>query len=148
MSISVEFQKRIRELVDETELKRIDIATKGNFNYHALSNAIVHGILPTTPTLVKMANYFNVSINYLLGKTNSNDFVENANVPFKTRFEELCREKGVTHYKVALDCFFDKSNISHWLSKDYLPTLNILNMLCNYFKVSPDYLLGRSDFKN
>ena len=147
MAISTEFQKRINEIVDESELKKVDIAKVGKFDYRSLSNALVYGIIPTTSTLIKMADYFNVSMDYLLGRNNKNDFVLGTNTSFKDRFEELCREKGVTHYKVSHDCFFDKSNISRWLTKGYLPTLEILDMITKYFNVSLDYILGRSEFR-
>ena len=148
MPILTTFQKRINELVSETDLKNADLAKAGNFDYRALSNALVYGITPTTSTLIKMADYFNVSMEYLLGRTEKNDYIESSNESFQFRFEKLCEEKGVTHYKVSQDCFFDKSNISRWLSKGYLPTLEILDMITKYFNVSIDYILGRSDFRN
>lgn len=148
MPISASFQKRINELVSETYLKKADVAKAGNFDYRSLSNALVYGITPTTSTLIKMADYFNVSIDYLLGRTEKNDYIEKSNETFQSRFENLCNEKGVTHYKVSQDCFFDKSNISRWYTKGYLPTLEILDMITKYFNVSIDYILGRSDFRN
>ena len=148
MPISTTFHIRINELVAETDLKKADLAKAGNFDYRSLSNALVYGITPTTSTLIKMADYFNVSMDYLLGRTDKNDYTESSNTTFQERFEKLCLEKGVTHYKVSQDCFFDKSNISRWLSKGYLPTLEILDMITKYFNVSIDYILGRSDFRN
>lgn len=148
MPISTTFQKRINELVAETDLKKVDLAKAGNFDYRSLSNALVYGIIPTTTTLIRMADYFNVSMDYLLGRTDKNDYTESSTITFQERFEKLCEEKGVTHYKVSQECFFDKSNISRWLSKGYLPTLEILDMITKYFNVSIDYILGRSDFRN
>lgn len=148
MPISTKFQKRINELVSETDLKKADLAKAGNFDYRSLSNALVYGIIPTTSTLIKMADYFKVSMDYLLGRTEKNDYIESSNENFQVRFVKLCKEKGVTHYKVSQDCFFDKSNISRWLAKGYLPTLEILDMITKYFNVSIDYILGRSDFRN
>ncbi len=147
MPISTNFQKRINELANDSELKKVDLAKAGHFDYRSLSNAMVYGIIPTTTTLIKMADYFKVSMDYLLGRTDKNDYTEPLNISFQDRFEKLCKEKGVTHYKVSQDCFFDKSNISRWLSKGYLPTLEILDMITGYFDVSIDYILGRSDFR-
>lgn len=148
MPISTMFQKRINELVSETDLKNVDLAKAGNFDYRSLSNAIAYGIVPTTSTLIKMADYFKVSMDYLLGRTEKNDYIESSNEAFQERFVKLCKQKGVTHYKVSKDCFFDKSNVSRWLAKGYLPTLEILDMITQYFNVSIDYILGRSDFRN
>ena len=96
MPISTVFQKRINELVSDIDLTKVDLAKQGNFDYRSLSNALVYGIVPTTTTLIKMANYFNVSIDYLLGRTNINNYVETSNSTFQERFEKLCEEKGVT----------------------------------------------------
>ncbi len=148
MPISSTFQKRINELVAETDLKKADLAKAGNFDYRSLSNALVYGITPTTSTLIKMADYFKVSMDYLLGRTDKNEYIESSSETFQVRFEKLCEQKGVSHYKVSQDCFFDKSNISRWLKKGYLPTLEILDMITKYFNVSTDYILGRSNFKN
>ena len=148
MPISTAFQKRINELANETDLKKVDLAKAGNFDYRSLSNALVYGIIPTTSTLIKMAEYFKVSVDYLLGRTERNDYVESSNENFQARFERLCKEKGVTHYKVSQECFFDKSNVSRWLTKGYLPTLEILDMITKYFNVSIDYILGRTDYRN
>ena len=148
MPVSSEFQKRINELVEDADIKKADLAKEGKFDYRSLSNALVYEIIPTTPTLVKMADYFHVSVNFLLGRTDKNDYIESSKATFQERFENLCREKGVTHYKVSRDCFFDKSNISRWLSKGYLPNLEILDMIAKYFNVSIDYILGRAYFKN
>ncbi len=147
MPISTKFQKRVNELVDDANLKKVDLAKLGGIDYRSLSNAIVYGIVPTTSTLIKMANYFKVSMDYLLGRTDINEYIELSNTTFQERFEKLCKEKGVSHYKVSQDCFFDKSNISRWLSKGYLPTLEILDMITKYFNVSIDYILGRSEFR-
>ena len=106
-------------------------------------------IIPSTQTLIKIADFFDISINFLLGKTDIEDFYKSSSpASFLPRFESLCSEKEVTHYKVAADCLFDKSNISRWISKGFLPELEILELLCDYFNVSPDYLLGRTEDKD
>ena len=146
MPTDTKFQKRLLELVEETEMKRVDIAKAGNIDYRALSSALIYGIIPTTKTLIKLANFFNVSMSYLLARSENNDYLKPASqATFKERFELLCKQKGVSHYKVAQDCFFDKSNINGWIYKGYIPALEIIDILSNYFNVSIDYLLGRID---
>ena len=149
MAVSAKFQKRITQLVDDTDLSKSEVRNKINIGSSAFSNALIYGILPKPRTLIKIADYFDVSIEYLLGETNKNDFIPSIEKPdFHTRFAMLCNEKGVTHYRVGNDCGFDKSLISKWFTIGYLPSLDTLQLLCDYFKVSPDYLLGRSDYKN
>ena len=149
MSLSKKFQQRFRELITDYDYKRSDIVRLIPINQCTLSNALSYGIVPSTKTLIRVADFFNVSINFLLGKTEENDFIKaEKTATFISRFESLCLEKKVSHNKVANDCSFDKSNISRWFSKEYTPELEIVELLCDYFNVSPDYLLGRSDYKN
>ncbi len=149
MAISFEFQKRISQLVDDSDYTRAELRSMLHVSSNSFTNAIIYGIVPTPKTLIKIADYFEVSLNYLLGKVDSNDFSPNvAPKTFEERFNELCRERSITHYKVAMDCAFNNSLIVRWFQKGYLPSLEILEILCDYFDVSPDYLLGRSDFKD
>ena len=149
MAISLSFQKRFNEILEESCYTRKELAKLIPISQSTLSNVLTYGIIPSTKTLVKIADFFETSINYLLGKTDVEDFYKNSSpANFLSRFESLCAEKEVTHYKVANDCLFDKSNISRWISKGFLPELEILELLCDYFSVSPDYLLGRTDYKD
>lgn len=149
MSISLSFQKRFKSLLEESDYSRSEIAKLIPLSQSTLSNALTYGIIPSTKTLIKIADFFDISINVLLGKTDIEDFYKSSSpASFLSRFESLCSEKEVTHYKVAADCLFDKSNISRWISKGFLPELEILELLCDYFNVSIDYLLGRTEDKD
>ena len=149
MSISLSFQKRFKSLLEESDYSRSEIAKLIPLSQSTLSNALTYGIIPSTKTLIKIADFFDISINFLLGKTDIEDFYKSSSpASFLPRFESLCSEKEVTHYKVAADCLFDKSNISRWISKGFLPELEILELLCDYFNVSIDYLLGRTEDKD
>ena len=149
MSISLSFQKRFKEILDESDHKRSELVKLIPISQSTLSNALTYGIIPSTKTLIKIADFFDISLSFLLGKTDNEDFYKSSSpASFLSRFETLCSEKEVTHYKVANDCLFDKSNISRWISKGFLPELEILELLCDYFNVSFDYLLGRTDYKD
>lgn len=149
MAISSQFQKRLSDLVNDNELVRAELSAVTQINSVTLSHALAYGIVPSTKTLVKLADYFEISLPYLLGEVQTNDFVKSDSpTTFQIRFEQLCKENNLTHYKVSRKCYFDKSNISRWLSKGYLPTVEILKLLCELFKVSADYLLGRTDYRN
>ena len=149
MSISITFQKRFNSIIEESDYNRRELAKAIPLSQSTLSNALTYGIVPSTKTLVKIADFFDISINFLLGKTDIEEFYKSSSpASFLSRFESLCSEKEVTHYKVATDCLFDKSSISKWFSKGFLPELEIIELLCDYFNVSPDYLLGRTEDKD
>ncbi len=149
MSISNIFKIRITELVEDCEVNKSELPKLIGIDYRSLSNSLNYGIIPSPRILIRIANYFNVSIKYLLGTTDDEYFNQaTAQSDFKTRFDFLCKEKEVTHYKVSKDVHFDQSYITRWFNKNYLPSLELLELISDYFKVSVDYLLGRTDDRN
>lgn len=60
--------------------------------------------------------------------------------------QELIREENTTNAKVAKAIGVDKSLISYWVKGKSQPTADNIIKLCEYFNVSADYLLGRTDY--
>ncbi|MGN0795327.1 MAG: helix-turn-helix domain-containing protein [Christensenellales bacterium] len=148
MTVSSTFKKRICSLVNESEKSRTELREILKISSTSFTNSLIYGIVPTPKTLIKIADYFEVTIAFLLGKEDVNNFIRSSTPKtFCERLTELCNQKGISHYKVAQDCLFDKSLISRWFNKGYLPSLEILEILSEYFKVSEDYILGRTDYK-
>ena len=146
MSVSIEFQKRIISLISDLGVKKSELPNEIGVDYRSLSNAINYGIIPKPRILIRIADYFNVSIGYLLGQSNQEYFLKSEECSdFKNRFKLLCKDRNLTYYKVSIDCHFDKSYISRCLNKNYLPSLELLEILSEYFNVSIDYLFGRAD---
>lgn len=65
---------------------------------------------------------------------------------FWERLLELCSEKKTNPSKVAADLNLSNATAVKW-KKGSIPNGNTLELLANYFGVTTDYLLGRSDFK-
>ena len=148
MSISNVFQNRITELVEDCEVNRSELPKLIGVDYRSLSNALNYGIIPTPRILLRIADYFNVPIKYLLGTSDDKYFNKSkVKSDFKTRFDFLCKKNEATYYKVSKDLHFDQSYITHWINKNYLPSYEFLELICDYFDVSIDYLLGRTDDK-
>ncbi|MDE7158456.1 MAG: helix-turn-helix domain-containing protein, partial [Clostridiales bacterium] len=106
-----------------------------------------YGILPTVPVLIRIADFFKVSIEYLLGNT-ENDFIDLSPSPasFQARLEYLRLRKGIASvYELAKISHIHRNNIAQWLKKDYLPAVDDLLVLANIFEVSCDFLVGRTD---
>lgn len=61
------------------------------------------------------------------------------------RFEELCKEKGVTPYKVAKETGITTATLSNWKAGRYTPKIDKMSKIARFFNVSYSYLIGRSD---
>ncbi|MBD9048931.1 MAG: LexA family transcriptional regulator [Ruminococcus sp.] len=64
---------------------------------------------------------------------------------FSDIFKQLIQNKGVTVYQISKDTGISESLMSHWKSGRQLPKYDSLNILADYFNVSGDFLLGRTD---
>ena len=59
--------------------------------------------------------------------------------------KELRIEKGLTQKALAQQISVSVPTLSHWECNYQEPSFKDLIMLCKYFEVSADYLLGLSD---
>lgn len=65
----------------------------------------------------------------------------------KIRILELRKARNITQQRLAIDIGIDQASISSYESGKYLPNVEILIKISDYFGVSTDYLLGRSESK-
>ena len=148
MAISTEFQKRIIELADELVGKnKSEKADNIGIDRTSFSSAYNYGIVPKTPTLIKIADYFKISMEFLMGLTDNEHF-EESDTPktFFERIDELRNEKGKTaNNALSKDVHIHRNNIRQWYKLQCLPLIDDLIILADYFEVSIDYLLGRTN---
>ncbi len=67
---------------------------------------------------------------------------------FGQRFKELRSEKRLTQQQLADNFYLNKSSISRYEQNKQIPEIDLLQKLADFFNVSVDYLLGRSDIRN
>ena len=70
MKKSEKFKSRFKELATALETENFrECAQRIGISVATFSNAYYLGILPPTVALRRIANYFDVSVDYLIGKT-------------------------------------------------------------------------------
>ena len=67
-------------------------------------------------------------------------------ISFKERLKELRLEKNVTQQELGKLVNTSKMAISHWEKGHSEPSIAQLMILSDYFEVSVDYLIGKTDF--
>jgi len=148
MPLSLEFKNVLNDLLSEQGLPKSDFPKEIGITYNSFSNAVNYGIIPKPKVLMRIADYFNVSIEYLLAKTNDEYFAKAKSVSgFNERIESLRASKNLTYYQMSQILHLDESYFSKWKSNQYLPSLDFLFLIADFFNVSIDYLLGRTDDK-
>lgn len=67
---------------------------------------------------------------------------------FSERLKQLRKDKKLTQKELAQKFFLDDSSISKYENGKAVPETELLQSLSDFFEVSVDYLLGRSNIKN
>ncbi len=58
---------------------------------------------------------------------------------------KLRKEKGISQLKLALDLNMSQNTISRYETGEHEPGINELIRIADYFDVSVDYLIGRTE---
>ena len=65
---------------------------------------------------------------------------------FRNRLKELRKDRKLTQKQLSIILNTTNSSICDWETGRAEPDLATLVLLCDYFEVSADYLLGRKDY--
>ena len=145
-NVSEKFQNRIKQIIDEQEIDKKDFAKFVEVSAEVIIRATKYGIIPSLKSLIKIANKVNVSLPYLLGETDNNVFYLSEHpTTFHIRLEQLANEYGEKYSAISNKMPFAYNSIYEWIRTGCLPSLDYLKPLAKHFKVSIDYLLGRTD---
>ncbi len=61
------------------------------------------------------------------------------------RLKEIRRAKGISQLKLAMDLNMNQNTVSRYETGEREPGINELIKIADYFNVSVDYLIGRTD---
>lgn len=100
--------------------------------------------LPYTDTLVKLADYFSCSTDYLLGLTDDYSGTQfKQRPPFSQQLTIILQHFNVTKYRMEKDTGIAEKTVNRWHNGKTQPTCESLIKLAKYFDCSVDFILGR-----
>ncbi len=103
----------------------------------------------TMSVLVALSDFFGVTIDYLVGKSDLPDYSASEDmIPFPMmceRLRQLREAKGLNVVDVAALIEDSPRNYAGYEAGEVLPRLRTICALADLFDVSLDYLIGRSD---
>ncbi len=144
--ISPAFRERFLEIAEEFDCSKKELAAKFSVSESVLTRAEIYGIVPSLKILIKIADALEISLPYLLGETDDRAFYPSEEgTSFHERLKDLTEEKHTTYAKIAHHMPFSKNFFYEWQRAKTLPSLDYLRVLAEFFDVSIDYLLGRTD---
>ncbi len=140
---------RFLELLNERGITAYRVAKDTGLNPTTFTDWKKGKSSPKTDKLQKIADYFDVSLDWLTGNSNFRS-VQKAFNPEKENdsykvFELLLKEHDTTPYKVAKDTGIATATLSDWKNGKYTPKQDKMQKIADYFGVTIDYLMTGKD---
>lgn len=143
------FGQRICQLRKTSGMTQKQVGEVVGLSMQAI-NDIEKGRRDTTQSkLVAFAEFFGVTIDYLVGKSDFPDYSASEDTTpfplFPVRLKALREGKGISIFDMAEAIEENPCNFESYEKGKALPRLWTLCAMADYFDVSLDYLVGRSD---
>lgn len=144
MDILSNVSVRLKELMDEAEIKTPALASKLAMEQSVITKFLRAERLPSATTLVKLADYFCCTTDYLLGLSSVLDertFKQRP--PFNEQLDFLLRFFHTSKYRIEKETKLAEETVNNWHKGKYEPTVESLIRLAKHFQCSVDFVLGR-----
>lgn len=144
------FGQILRSLREERNLKQDDICEALNIEQSTLSNYENDRRKPKLDLAIKVADFFNVPLDYLLGRTEKSESSGDGHSFFFFFFdegpslEEVLQRRGCTMEDLSLKTGISMTNLQNCY-EEYTPTYKELSAIATALNTSTDFLLGRTD---
>lgn len=139
--------KRLRETRENLDLKQIDLTDLFDVTYSTISGWETGKDTIPLKQLIKYANKYNYSLDYLLGLTDKNIEYKDLKINLNTLATNLRKKRkqyGKTQQQIADIINTSQSSYAHYENARYLMPLNFLyNLSKIYNDLSVDEMLGR-----
>ncbi len=141
----------LKSLLKRKHLTQKELAKSLGISRTQIGNYISGYYMPSIKNALKLCEFFNCSIDFLLG----HDVIPNRygtyNSPsyekFCQRYSDLLNENNTNHSRITREAQFNRNNLVYWNKRRTIPTLDILSKLSTILNVPIEYLIGRIDTK-
>ncbi len=136
---------RLKDLIEENNIKISELTKKLDLSSDSRIYEWLHeNRVPNLENLIKLADYFDCSLEYLLGRSDDNSETKFKQVPaFDVQLKKIMKLKKVSQYRMIKDNVFNPSHFHIYFVKKAQPILDTVIKLADYFKISLDELVGR-----
>lgn len=135
--------QRLKDLRLQKKMSQAEVASYIGKTVQAYSLYETGKAKPPLDTIEKLAALFNISIDYLVDA--QSDCKDSPVEAFAPRLNNLMFSHCINCQELAIELDIPELNIELYLGSSLEPTTSILVKLADYFDVSLDYLLGRSE---
>ena len=146
MNLMLKFSERLNELMFDNQLtvEKLSKAIECNDSsiYDWISGKANY--MPLLVNIIKLADYFQCSIDFLIGLENEN-YLPNPKFrpPFSKWFRSAIEAKGFTLYSLSRATQMGTKSFYKWINGKSEPSLDSLLRIAEVLNCSLDYLVGR-----
>ena len=139
------FTENFIDLFNSTNLNKTAFANKVGLK-HSQIERYLQGLIPSTNSVVKICDYFNCSIDYIVGlnpnyqySTSTKGFNANS---FYPEYANLLKLSNTTHFQLSKKGIVTETSLSLW-KKGGLPKFEVSIAIAFELSGSIDKMLGR-----
>lgn len=144
------FADRLKRLMSEEKISRRSLAAQTGLQRKSIVNWLAGKYYPRYDALIKLADFFNVKTDYLLGLCNGNENclsesgrARDVPAQFKEKLSEFLNDNNMTKYALAKKLKIGQTTLQRWFLKESMPETAKLIKLAAIMEESVDFLLGR-----
>lgn len=148
MDILRSFSERLNDFIEESELSIEELSDKLAISPSSLYNwkSGTATSFPSVSNLVKLADFFKCSIDYLIGLDFFNNFkTPHHNQDFKSWFKTAIKTKGYNLHRLGKEINMGTGQYYAWINGVSEPSLESLMRIAKLLNCTIDYLVGREN---
>ena len=140
------FAERLTELIFDSKMTARDVAKEVDIGKTTIYEYLSGNKMPTLGNLIKLADYFNCSTDYLLGlEEESIETTFYKCKPFPERFRAMLDYFDISRYRLEKMTGIAESVLYYWAKGQKTPTVESLVTVCEKLGCRLDFFLGRSN---
>ena len=136
------FQERLKELLEENSLNRLQLAKAISVSSTTINGYFNNNYYPQIEIAIKMASYFNCSLDYLFGLSEEKINNDKSNNSFITNFHNLIKLNKLSIAGTLKALQMSEYNYYRWKKGMFPKTSNLIE-IAQFFDVSIDFLVGK-----
>lgn len=139
------FAERLSWLMFENKISSVELTSTLHCGHATINRYLKGNRLPKTDFVVKLADHFKCTTDYLLGLEEESYSQTFSPCPqFDIHFQLVLANHNMTAQQLHELTQIPLSAIYYWLGGQYLPTIDKIATIAETLNCSVDYLLGRT----
>lgn len=135
------FQESLKELLDDNKISRLQLAKNIGIDYSTINGYFNKNYYPHLDIAIKIANYFECSLDYLFGLSFNKENENTSNLSFFETLNLLINDSKHSLRQIFKDMKISLANYFRWRD-GIIPKTSVILDIAKYFNVGIDYLVG------